>query len=434
VHAAGMMRSMSPEAELYARISLVVPFAMIGLLVYALFRRYHGRSVPAWTQWSGAFLTGFALSSPFIFFITEPIWLVLGSVPLLWIAWLLARSGRRRLAGLAILGLALPGAVWWGRFLVEDALNPFSLYDEVLLLWWLPAMAGVIVAVALIVAGDRRDRVARVMKRPPNAVRDPMALGNALGAAVSFGPFPMPSVIAELVAFLVTIAVVSVGALLGVPWWVALLGGAMIYMVVSTELWYLAFPRRARPAWETFAYVGSAEQARWRRETGSPVPNTEGKIHAWLRNNEERPETRWAHAELLALVGRLEEARAMAERIEPTTPAQEFERLMALDYIDWIDGAQIDHAARFRAAELIGSPESEERLMARGMATHALARARAEAGGDWMGPMNEFQRDIAGIGWARLRADTHRQRMVLTFLLGLVLAGLATVPVLILQP
>jgi hypothetical protein len=77
---------------------------------------------------------------------------------------------------------------------------------------------------------------------------------------------------------------------------------------------------------------------------------------------------------------------------------------------------------------LIQGPVAPERTLARGLATWAVARDRAERGGDWRTPLEAFQREVGSIGWSWLRQDTRRQRMVATFALGLLLALLATVP------
>jgi hypothetical protein len=247
-----------------------------------------------------------------------------------------------------------------------------------------------------------------------------------------FGPFTLPGLVAELAAFLVTVVATSVAALAGVPWPITLVGGALLFMVIGTELWYRAFPGRTRLAWGGYAYVGHREQVRWRATTGTQVPTSVKAFHAWLRDNVERPETRWAHAELLAVVGRIEEARAMAERIEANTPEEAFQRRSMLDYIEWIDGQGQDFEEGLREAETIGMPGSDDRLLARGLATLALARDRAQAGGDWKSPLAAFGQEVGPAGWAAWRADTHRRRLIGTLLVGLVLAAFATIPALFL--
>jgi hypothetical protein len=419
---------MSPETELYLRVSLVVPFLLVGLLAYAMVRRYRGLPIPGWVLGSGSFVLGFSLSSALVLFVTEPIWVAALSAPALWIAWQGARRGRLRLAGLVVLGLALPGAVWWGRFVIEDVLDPASLYEPVLLLWWLPGLLGVLAAVALLIVGDGPDTVPPVMRRPPNVARDPMALGNALQRAIQFGPYPFPTVVAESIAFVVIAVAVPVGTAVGIPWPLVVPVAALGYMFIGTEAWYLAYPPHARPAWEAFAFLGNADMQRFRDETGTDVPNTERRIHAWLRDNPERPETRWARAELLAVVGRVEEARTTAARIEARTEDEIRRRDETVDYIDWISGKDLDFHAIRKRAEAAGEPGSLERRLARGSAAIALARDLAAKDGDWQTPLADLRSEIGAAGWAAFRRDTYRRRLTMTFVVGLVMAALMTIP------
>jgi hypothetical protein len=423
-----MIRDMSAEAELYLRLCLAAPFAFLALLAYALVRRYRVLRTPRWVSWPAAFLLGFGLSPAFILIITSPIWT--GGLVLLvgWMAWQLARGGRFGLAGMLVLGLCLPGLLWWGRLLVEDALDPLSLYEPGLVLWWLPELVGVVMAIGLVIIGDRTAGRIEVIRRPPNVARHPTALGNALQRGILFGPSSLPSLVSELCAFLVVGPVTLVASAAGLPWPLVVLGGGLLFMLIATELWYLAFPAGLRPAWEVFAFVGHAEQERWRAETRTEVPKTVKEIHAWLSRHEERPENRWARGELLAMLGRLDEARALAQRIEPVTQDDALHRAALLDYIDWIDGEELDVDEITLRAETVGQPGSQERLLARGEVAVAIARDQAERGGDWKAPLVALRDEIGTIGWEVFRQDTHRTRMVVTFLAGLVVATLALVP------
>lgn len=420
---------MSAEFTAYLWAVLAAPLVLLGILVYALWRRYRDRPIPIVTAWVGAFLAGFCVSPVFVL-TSDPLWFFVISVPALWFAWLLARSGRLRLAGLLAVGLTLPGVLWWGGTVLGNWDTVVAVYGIGLYLRWATLLAGTVMGIGLIVVGDHVGPVQALGKKPGTA-RDPMALANAMAAGIAIGPFTLPGVVAEMAAFFVTAILVSLATAAGVPWPLIVLGGALVFMVVSTELWYLAFPARARQAWAGFAYVGHLEQDRWRATTGTPPPNTMKKFHEWLRDNAERPETRWAHAELLAVVGRIDEARAMVERIDASTPAEAYDRDAMRDYVEWIDGRQVDFEARRREAETIGEPGSQERLFARGLAAIALARDRAESGGDWKTPLEEFANVAGSTGWASFREDTHRLRMRATFLLGLALSALLTLPVLL---
>ena len=422
-----MIRPMSQEFAAYLWVALAAPFVLAGIIAFALWRRYRDRPIPDWAKWTGAFLTGFCVS-PALVLMSDLLWFFVLTLPVLWVAWLLARSGRYRLAGLVALGLTLPGTLWWGATVLQNWNSVVAVYGIGLYLRWASMLAGAVMGIGLIVIGDHAPRVPAVLMAKPGTARDPFALGNVMAASVALGPFPLPSVVAELAAFFATLAAVTVATTVGLPWPIIVLGGALLFMVVSTELWYLVFPREARKAWAGFAYVGHLEQERWRATTGTEPPNTAKKFKEWLRVNVERPETRWAHAELLAVVGRLDEARAMAQRIEADTPTEVYDRNAMQDYIEWIDGHEIDFDARGREADTIGTPGSRERLFARGLAAIALARDRAEAGGDWRTPLEEFATESGQVGWAQFRADTRRPRMTATFLLGLGAAVVFTLP------
>lgn len=422
------MRPMPPEIESYLRLVLFSPLAFLAVLAYAIVRRYRGLPTPGWAVAVGAFLIGFPFSPIFVIAVESAFWMALLVLPMVWVVVSLARGRRFRIAGLLLLGIALPGAVVWGTFVLGDALDPAPLYRPEVVLWWLPTLVGSLIGAGLVGLGDRASAVPRVMRGPLTTSRDPMALGNVLSAAVALGPLPMPGVVGGIVAFVATTLAVSLGSVVGLPWPLTLLGGTALFAVVATELFYLAYPRHARRAWAAFSYVGSTEMARWRAVTGMPAPATEAAMDAWLRDNQERPETRLYHAELLAVVGRVDEGRAMAERIVVDSPNEAFEKAALLDYIDWIDGAQVDFAARLRDAERIGDEGSSERLFARGLATIGLARERAASGGDWMSPLQELEEATGPAGWRMFRSDTYRRLLVQDLLIGLLVAMLATVP------
>jgi hypothetical protein len=426
---AGHDRDVPAYFVAYLWVVLAAPFVLLGIVVFAVFRRYRGRRIPTWAKWSGAFLTGFCIS-PALILLPEPVWLILLILPIAWVAFLLGRSGLFRLAGLMVIGLALPALIWFGAYLYLDVQLAVAFYGYEPYLRFVLAVAGTLMGIGMVVIGDH-PAPARLTKQP-DTPRDPMALANAMAAGIALGPFTLPSLVAEGAAFVVTVIAVSVATIAGVPWPLVVLGAALLYMVVSTELWYLAFPADARAAWAGFAYVGHIEQERWRATTGTEPPHNDKMFRQWLNDNVERPETRWAHAEMLAVVGLLDEARAMAQRIEAHTLAEAFDRDSMLTYIDWIDGQEIDFDERIRVAETIGAPGSPERLFARGAAALALARERAATHDDWMTPLTDFARDTGNRGWASLRQDTRRRRMTATFLLGLVVGLLFTVPAMLL--
>ena len=208
------------------------------------------------------------------------------------------------------------------------------------------------------------------------------------------------------------------------PWPLALLGGSVVFAVLITELWFVALPRRVRRAWEGYAVVGNPEMKRWVAGTGTQVPTSVPAMRRWLQRNPDRPEMRWARAELLMITGELSEARSAAEGIPVSTAQDRFDRHAVLVYLDWVEGGDPDFEALRLDAETVGQPGSAERLVARGEATIAVARDLAASGGDWMARLIEL-RDEAGPAAGRmLREDTRRAFYPRLLAFGLVVSGL----------
>ena len=67
---------------------------------------------------------------------SDLLWFFVLTLPVLWVAWLLARSGRFRLAGLVALGLTLPGTLWWGATVLQNWDSVVALYGIGLYLRW----------------------------------------------------------------------------------------------------------------------------------------------------------------------------------------------------------------------------------------------------------------------------------------------------------
>ena len=61
--------------------------------------------------------------------------------------------------------------------------------------------------------------------------------------------------------------------------------------------------------------AGGPELRRWRAMTGSSVPTTYAAMRRWLRDNPDRPATRWARAEMLAITGDYAQARNVVDEM-----------------------------------------------------------------------------------------------------------------------
>ena len=151
------------------------------------------------------------------------------------------------------------------------------------------------------------------------------------------------------------------------------IGVAAVGALVGAVVAYLSVPTGIRRAFEAYSWLGRTEMDRFKERTGSPIPTTPPDIDRWLASTPASPDTRLARIEVLAFIGRYEDARAELTGIEPTTPAERFEAASLHQYIEWLATGENDTTdLRFAAA---GLPRgSLERRMAD--VNLALAEAR----------------------------------------------------------
>jgi hypothetical protein len=398
---------MPPVIRVMAGVALVAMIATAAVLVYAGVQRYRGRKVSRATVRLAAGLEGAASAIGFLF-LSEPVFaLLILFVPAFATYWLLQR-GHRVATGILLIVLGIPGAAWWGFYLVQDAVDPTVSYDAVLWLWWVPEVALILVGALLIDRGDREAPAPLLFVNAATHVRDPAVIGSSILRATAIGPIPIQTLISFSVALVITGIGLPLAVRAGLPWPVALIAGTVVFAVIGVELNYLAIPRRVRSAWQGFAVIGNPEAKRWLAIVGSPVPNTLPKIRRWLERTPERPEIRWARAEGLLLVGDLAESRAVVERMPTDSPAERFEQKALRNYLDWIEGGDPDLDALRGEAETVGEPGSAERMAARGQAVLAVARDRAASGGDWMASLIALRDEAGPAAAGLLREDLRR--------------------------
>lgn len=388
-HDAGM-------GSVLAITSAIGLLAAVAVGVYAIVLRLRGRTVPPAVLRVGMGLLGAGLGAGFIFAIDDdPFSLVLFLGLPAFVTYALIRRGHRVAAGILLATLGLPGALWWGFFLVQDLVDPIDLYEPVLWLWWATGAALVIGGALVARLGDRAVPPTELIPHTPAHVRDPVALATAFHRELAVGSIQIQTLVSVGVASLLIIIGLPLALQAGLPWPIAVVGGTILYAVVGVELWQLAMPRRVRGAWEGYALLGNPEMKRWRATTATAVPRTVPAMQKWLERNPDRPETRWARASLLVAVGDLVRARTVAESMPLNSDWDRFEQHLLLAYIDWVAGGDPDLVALRQEAETVGQPGSPERFRARGEATLAVARDLAVRGADWMAPLTAL-RDEAG--------------------------------------
>jgi len=403
-----------PTLFVSAALVLVAAVAMLIL-------RFRGRTLPTWLIRSTVLLLALQSGVGGIIFIRTPPMLISIAGQTAVVVWLLWRAGRLTTTGILLIATGAFGAVWWGYFLLRDLLDPSDLYEAVLLLWWAPSAILVVAGAILLPLSDR------IVEKPmfpqaPSLKRDPMPIGSALQRESAIGPLPVPVIVADGSAMIAATVVI---ALLGdrLPWPAVWLVATAVYTVIGAELFYYAIPPRLRRAWEGLAIVGHPEMERWQRETGSPIPVTPAKMHAWLRDTPDRPEIRWARAEMQAIVGDLDGARESANGMPVATDADRSEQRALLAFIEWLGGGAEQLDALTAEAETVGTPDSEERAEARTRVVIARARHLAVEGGDWKRPLEELRASRGTLGATMLRNDVRRSRYKVEPIVGLVLTG-----------
>jgi hypothetical protein len=136
---------------------------------------------------------------------------------------------------------------------------------------------------------------------------------------------------------------------------------------------YFAFPAKIRRAYETFSWLGRAEVDRFQQRTGGPVPAKPDDIDRWLVTTPSTSSTRLARAEILAFIGRHDQARAELAAAPADSPEDAAELASLRYYIDWLEHGTIEMSELTAATEAL-PPGTEGRAIA--AVTIALAEAR----------------------------------------------------------
>lgn len=229
-------------------------------------------------------------------------------------------------------------------------------------------------------------------RRPARPPPDPRtrALRDAFQRAESIGPFrpALIGLVAGLVAAYVADALLL--PILGTP--LRQIVDAAVFVVVMAPLWLLLQPSGVRRALDVMTWLNGWETERWQSELGrrlTALPRTTPEIVDTL------PDTmglRPLRVELLAAVGRADEAQVRLEQLPADTPWQRFERSALAEWVAWWRGERGDRETmRAAIAEI---EDDERRVAARVMLAAAEARRAATAGGDAIGPLSAVRDEL----------------------------------------
>ena len=210
------------------------------------------------------------------------------------------------------------------------------------------------------------------------------------------------------------------------PWEPGLLAGAVIGAIAGLAVMRLLIPAGLLRAFEAFSWLGRTEVDRFEARTGSKVPVHRPDVERWLQDNSPGPALHLGRVEILAYIGRLEEARAELDHVVVTGPELEFERATLLQYIGWLtDGDARIEELRAAVADL--ALDAHHRRAAD--VTIAVARARERfMGADpaWALPLAEVRPSLGSAASRVVLRDTWRPAAIMYLFIALVAGALAS--------
>jgi hypothetical protein len=159
---------------------------------------------------------------------------------------------------------------------------------------------------------------------------------------------------------------------------------ALIGVVVGV----LFVPAASRRAFEAFAWLGRREMNRFRERTGSKVPTNPAAVQRWLADNPRSSATAWARLELLAILGRTDEAAAEQALLPPPkSDADAVEQALARRFTTFIATGTLDEREMDELAARLPPDSDTARELAVARAI-GVARLRIAAGrDDWRDPL-----------------------------------------------
>ena len=223
---------------------------------------------------------------------------------------------------------------------------------------------------------------------------------------------------AAVVAFVISLATRSVGPL-------NLVLGAVAGAVAGLALARLMVPTGLMDAFEAFSWMGRGEIERFKARTGGNVPLRPPDQHRWLDTHPPTAGNQLPRIEVLAFIGRLDEAQAELGDVSATEPFTAYERASLVQYVGWLsDGdARLDELR----ASLEGLP-LDERGRREAEVTLAIAEARQRfmAGeADWWRPLQAVRPVLGRAATRVVVRDTWGQLALLYSVIGLLVGVVA---------
>jgi hypothetical protein len=198
---------------------------------------------------------------------------------------------------------------------------------------------------------------------------------------------------------------------------------AVVGALVGTAAGYASVPSDLRRAFEAYSWLGRTELDRFKARTGGPVPVKPADIDRWLASTPPTSATRTARIEVLAFVGRYDDARLELDGLGATTPEDRFEAASLVQYIGWLETG-ISDTTELTAAAAALSPGSLERRMAD--VNLALADARVgfmQRDRAWSTALRDVRPSLGSAAARVAFRDTWFKFVAIAFVAGLVVSG-----------
>jgi hypothetical protein len=194
---------------------------------------------------------------------------------------------------------------------------------------------------------------------------------------------------------------------------------AAVGALVGTIAAFLSFPARLRRTFEAYSWLGRTEMDRFAERTGRPVPVKPDDVQRWLATTPSTPATRLARGEVMAFVGRYDDAKAEIQTVEGGSPEETMELASLRQYIGWLEDGTVDLAELTAAAASLPAG-SKARAMAD--VTIALAESRrgfVDRDPRWFVPLESVRASLGRAPAVVVARDTWLKFAILFFIAAL---------------
>jgi hypothetical protein len=303
---------------------------------------------------------------------------LMASVPIIWIvavgflAWVLHwawREGRLGEAGVALIGAGLPWLLVIGLLMVVLRADPLIGVIDVQFIYVVGALTVIGIGVMLVIAAPRP---AQRRHREVTLLRRSMLLREAIDHEQAMGPLPAPFVLAILAGVAGSTGVLLVGS--GVDPFVREVASGVVLVGLGLGVLWVATPRRVVDAHGVMRWLVDAERRMWSERFGRPMPRVLLNLRQlldWVPDGDHALPLR---IEVLATLGRVDEAREELTSLPTQTAEQRATADELASYVAWCEG-KVDGAAIDRwADELPDIEDPSARLRLR--VSQAVAKAR----------------------------------------------------------